>query len=86
MIVATNQDVLLFKLLTFWGVLLTETCYKPRRATACDFTVPAYFPTLLTLNTGENKKLTDEYVPFASVSISTFFLKSYPGGPPPTEI
>ena len=31
-------------------------------------------------------ELTDEYVPFASVSISTFFLKSYPGGPPPTEI
>ena len=25
--VATNQDVLLFKLLTFLGVLLTETCY-----------------------------------------------------------
>jgi hypothetical protein len=26
-IIATNQDVLLFKLLTFWGVLLSETCY-----------------------------------------------------------
>ena len=26
-LVATNQDVLLFKLLTFLGVLLTETCY-----------------------------------------------------------
>ena len=25
--VATNQDVLLFKLLTFWGVLITDTCY-----------------------------------------------------------
>ena len=22
-----NQDVLLFKLMTFWGVLLTEACY-----------------------------------------------------------
>ena len=28
--VATNQDVLLFKLLTFLGVLLTETCYCSR--------------------------------------------------------
>ena len=27
LVVATNQDVLLFKLLTFFGVLLTETCY-----------------------------------------------------------
>ena len=26
-VVATNQDVLLFTRLTFWGVLLTETCY-----------------------------------------------------------
>ena len=39
LVVATNQDVLLFKLLTFLGVLLTETCYLPRRATARDFTV-----------------------------------------------
>ena len=38
-LVATNQDVLLFKLLTFLGVPLTETCYQPRRATARDFTV-----------------------------------------------
>ena len=26
-LVATNQDVLLFKLLTFWGVLLNKTFY-----------------------------------------------------------
>ena len=26
-LVATNQDVLLFKLLNFFGVLLTEACY-----------------------------------------------------------
>ena len=38
--VASNQDMLLFKLLSFWGVLLTETCYQTRRATARDFTVP----------------------------------------------
>ena len=30
LIVATIQDVLLFKLLTFWGVLLTEACYCSR--------------------------------------------------------
>ena len=30
LLVATNQYVLLFKLLTFWGVLLTETCYCSR--------------------------------------------------------
>ena len=29
-LVATNQDVQLFKLLTFWGVLLTEACYYLR--------------------------------------------------------
>ena len=29
-VLATNQDVLLFKLLNFFGVLLTETCYYSR--------------------------------------------------------
>ena len=30
LVVATNQDVLLFKFLTFFGVLLTEACYCSR--------------------------------------------------------
>ena len=33
----------------------------------------------------KRKKLTEEYVPLAAMSISTFFRKSYPGGPPPTK-
>ena len=33
----------------------------------------------------KRKKLTEEYVPLAAMSVSTFFRKSYPGGPPPTK-